>query len=121
MLKIARYVGAPLILATALLSGTPIFAADATASPRVDQSRPTPVIYPTDAQKSGEQGNVVVNVYVNSGGMPSNVKIAQSSGYADLDNAALETVLNWHYLPGVRGGDTVSNWTQVNVVYKLSN
>jgi len=121
MLKFARRVGAPSVLAIGLLGATSLLAAGTTSPARVDPSQPAPVIYPTDAQTIGEQGNVVINVHITSAGRPSDVKLARSSGYRDLDTAALQTVLNWHYLPAVRDGDTVSDWTQVNVVYKLSN
>jgi protein TonB len=121
MMNIPRRIPAILTLAIALLGATSILAADAATPAQVDQSKPTPVIYPMGAQTLGEQGSVIVNVLITQGGKPLKVALARSSGYDDLDNAALETVLNWHYLPAVRDGDTVSDWTQVNVVYKLPN
>ena len=109
------------LLGCALMAaaGTCAMAAGDT-SPRVDRSQPTDVVYPTTAQNAGEEGTVIVNVFVDSSGKPSRYGIAKSSGCADLDIAALETVLNWHYVPAQRGGDTVADWAQVNVVYKLA-
>jgi TonB family protein len=104
------------IVAAAFLSASAM-AAD--AGPKVDTSRPTPVIYPVSAQQAGEEGTVVVNVYVNGSGAAKKIAVAKSSGYTDLDTAAVETALNWHYVPAVRGGDTVSDWAAVQVVYKL--
>lgn len=93
------------------------FAAD--AGPKVDTSKPTPVVYPVRAQSAGEEGTVILNVYVLSSGKPNRVSVAKSSGYDDLDTAAMQTAYNWHYIPANRGGDTVSDWAAVQVVYKL--
>ena len=103
-------------ITTVLLSASAM-AAD--AGPKVDTSKPTPVIYPQAAQQAGEQGTVIVNVYVNDSGKAKKIAVAKSSGYTDLDTAAVETALNWHYVPAVRGGSIVSDWAAVQVVYKL--
>lgn len=76
-------------------------------------------IYPDAARAAGEQGTVLVDVLVRPSGHPSKFRVAQSSGYGDLDNAAVETVLNWHFIPATRDGDTVTDWTTVKVVYQL--
>jgi len=120
MSKIVRSVRAPLILAIVLLGATPVLAADATPA-RVDSSQPTAIVYPPTAQVAGEQGTVIVDVFVGTNGKVSRYAIAKSSGFDDLDNAALESVMNWHYVPASRDGDTVGDWAQVNVVYKLPN
>jgi protein TonB len=75
--------------------------------------------YPDTAQINGEQGNVVLDVQVNSNGRVRNVKIAQSSGFGDLDNAAIEGVLSWRYRPAVVDGDTVTSWTKVTIAFRL--
>jgi TonB family protein len=100
-----------------MLAGRSAFAAD--VPPRVDTSKPTNVVYPESAQRAGEEGAVIVRVYVSSSGRPMKADIAQSSGFDDLDDAALETALNWHYVPALRDGDTASDWATVQVVYKL--
>jgi len=91
----------------------------ADSTPKVDTSSPTPVVYPKGAQSSGEQGTVVLSVYVSSRGKPILANVARTSGFPDLDNAAIETVMNWHYVPAVHGGDTASDWATAQVVYKL--
>jgi len=94
--------------------------ANADSSAAVDPAFPHPQPpYPDGAQLSGEQGTVVINLFVRANGRPSKAKILQSSGFNDLDTAALEGVLNWRFLPAVRGGDTVSDWTSVKIVYQL--
>jgi len=87
---------------------------------RVDRSRPTPApVYPDSAQVTGEQGDVLLDVYVTAGGHPRKFRVNQSSGYSDLDNAAAEAVANWQFVPAVQGGDTVSAWTTVKIHFEL--
>ena len=88
--------------------------------PRVDVTLPHPQpAYPDTAQVNGEQGTVLVDVYVHPNGRAAKVKVSRSSGFADLDNAAVEGVLNWRYLPAMRDGDTVSDWTTVKIEFQL--
>jgi TonB family protein len=94
-------------------------AAAADAPPRVDTSQPTTVVYPKSAQVSGEEGTVMVRVFVNTSGRAARASVAQSSGFMDLDNAAVETAMNWRYVPAIHDGDTASDWATVQVVYKL--
>jgi protein TonB len=95
-------------------------ATTATATPpRVDMTQPRPQDYPDSAQSNGEEGTVVVDVYERQSGRPAKIRIKQSSGFSDLDNAAVESVLNWRFMPATRDGDTVSDWTKVKVVYQL--
>ena len=87
---------------------------------QVDRSRPTPAPdYPDAAQVAGEQGDVLLDVYVTSGGHARKFRVNQSSGYPDLDNAAAEAVANWQFVPAVKGGDTVSSWTTVKIHFEL--
>jgi len=83
-------------------------------APTVDRTQPTPVVYPKASQIQGEEGTVVLDVSVNDYGNPTRAQIVGSSGYADLDTAATETVLNWHYVPGDYGVPA-----RVRVSYKL--
>ena len=87
--------------------------------PHVDLTQPHAQLYPESAQASGEEGTVLVNVYVRPNGKVGKYNVAQSSGFNDLDNAALESVLNWRFVPAVRDGDLVSDWTVVKIVYQL--
>jgi protein TonB len=75
--------------------------------------------YPATAQSSGEQGDVVVNVKVNTNGRVRTAKVDTSSGFADLDTAALDGVMGWRFVPASRAGDTVTAWTKVKIVFQL--
>ena len=114
-----RQVALGAITALALVVGNaPTAAADTPA--KVDRSYPTQAPdYPAVAQTNGEQGDVLVDVYVGTNGKPRKFKIHQSSGFADLDNAAAEAVANWRFVPAVENGDTASSWTTVKIHFEL--
>ncbi|PJK08151.1 hypothetical protein CO614_10990 [Lysobacteraceae bacterium NML120232] len=48
--------------------------------------------YPKAARRAGEEGVVYISFEVNRKGHVSNIELAQSSGYARLDNAALNAI-----------------------------
>lgn len=102
----------------ALVSGS-AFAFPGDHAPKVDTSQPTPVVYPEAAQTAGEEGTVVLRVYVLESGHPNRIGIGQSSGYDDLDTAAMQTAANWHYVPAVVNGETADDWAQVRIDYRL--
>jgi protein TonB len=87
--------------------------------PKVDISQPTPVVYPKVSQARGEEGTVVLGVSISDAGQPRRIRLLKSSGYSDLDNAAMETAFNWHYLPAIRGGETTDDWATVQIKYTL--
>lgn len=88
--------------------------------PRVDTSLPHPQPpYPDSAQINGEEGTVQLDVLVRPNGHATRVRVSKSSGFEDLDTAAVQGVLNWHYIPAIKDGDTVSDWTSVRVEFAL--
>ena len=116
--RISRLTSAAFLGALMCVAGASALAQD--AAPRLDTTYPNrQPPYPDAAQVNGEQGNVVLSVNVNSSGRVRGVKLVQSSGFDDLDNAAIEGVLNWRYIPATVGGDTVSSWAQVTITFQL--
>jgi TonB family protein len=71
--------------------------------------------YPDTAQVNGEQGSVVLKLKVSEGGRVRGVQVMRSSGFPDLDNAAIEGVMGWHYLPA----DSTSELDNVTIAYRL--
>ncbi len=63
--------------------------------------------YPYMSKRLGEQGKTTINVLIGIDGLPKEAKIKQSSGFERLDQAALETVMRWRYVPGKRAGVAV--------------
>ncbi len=75
--------------------------------------------YPAFSRKLGEQGKVLLNVYVNKSGLVDQVNISKSSGFSRLDNAALNTVKNWRFVPAKKNGNIEGSWVQVPINFVL--
>ncbi len=75
--------------------------------------------YPIVARRNGEQGTVTIKVLVARDGTPANVSVDKTSGYARLDNAALETVRLWRFAPARQGAQPMEAWVLVPIVFRL--
>ncbi len=75
--------------------------------------------YPAISKRLGEQGKVVVRVLIGVDGTAQKAEIRQSSGFDRLDQAALNTVLRWRYVPGKRGGVAEAMWFNVPINFVL--
>lgn len=84
---------------------------------RVDLTKSHIVVYPNGFETSGEHGTVTLVVGVGTDGLVTHVKVAQTSGYGDLDVAASETAMNWKYVPATHEGDVRQDEIMLKVVY----
>lgn len=75
--------------------------------------------YPALARRFGEEGRVLLRVFVEPGGRPSQIEIKSSSGSPRLDQAAQEAVWRWKFVPARRGDEAVGAWVQVPIVFNL--
>lgn len=75
--------------------------------------------YPMVARRMGWQGRVVLNVEVLASGLPGQVKVQQSSGHEVLDNAALNTVGSWRFVPARHNGEPVTRRFLVPIPFIL--
>jgi protein TonB len=75
--------------------------------------------YPEDARERGEQGKVLVRALINADGTVAQLAMKKSSGFANLDQSALETVKKWRFVPARRGAATVSAWVVVPISFSL--
>ena len=75
--------------------------------------------YPPTSKRMGEQGKVIVRVLIGADGSAQDAQLKTSSGYERLDNAALETVRKWRYVPGKRGGVPETMWFDVPIHFVL--
>lgn len=74
------------------------------AEPSAQAIQNKPPSYPDESKRKGEQGRVVVNVMIDVHGRASNAAVHESSGYPLLDQAAIEAVQNWSFVPRRRNG-----------------
>lgn len=75
--------------------------------------------YPAMSRRLGEQGKVVVRVLIGVDGTAQKAEIRQSSGHDRLDQAGLNTVQRWRYVPGKRGGVAEAMWFNVPINFVL--
>lgn len=93
----------------------------ALSPPRLDADyleNPAPP-YPHLSRRLGEEGRVLVRVLVDQEGRPRTVALDVSSGYSRLDNAAVQTVRRWRFIPAKHGEQPVSEWVVVPVMFSL--
>lgn len=76
--------------------------------------------YPIEALRSGEEGEVELDVAVGVSGDVENVTVVKSSGYRPLDIAAVQSVRRWRFSPGRRNGQPVDSDVRVPVKFSLS-
>lgn len=75
--------------------------------------------YPASARSESREGTVVIGVTVGTNGSPSSVWIVSESGYSDLDQAALNAVRKWRFVPGKSNGVVVEKSVQVPIQFSL--
>ena len=76
-------------------------------------------LYPALSKRLQEQGKVVVRVLIGTDGQATQASVKTSSGFDRLDQAAINTVLKWRYVPGKRGGVPEAMWFDVPVNWVL--
>lgn len=111
---------------TATGPATPVAAPPAPAAPRIELpssnaaylQNPAPA-YPAISKRMGEQGKVVLRVFISTDGLPQKIEINQSSGFDRLDRQAHDTVLRWKFVPGKRNGVPEAMWYLVPIHFVL--
>ncbi|RKF21460.1 energy transducer TonB [Alginatibacterium sediminis] len=75
--------------------------------------------YPRKARKRGQEGVVTIEVSLSRAGHQQQIKIIASSGYKDLDAAALKAVRNWQFKPMQNQGKAVASRVRIPVRFDL--
>ena len=75
--------------------------------------------YPKGARQRGEQGDVVLEIRVNAEGTVDDVKVATSSGFAELDEAAIRAAKSAKFSPARSGHDPVASTARLKLQFKL--
>jgi TonB family protein len=71
------------------------------------------IVYPEEAIRRGEEGEVVLRIRVGEGGIPKEIRVARSSGARTLDEAARNGVVRAVPLPSLPG------WFEVPIRFSL--
>lgn len=75
--------------------------------------------YPSLSRRLGEEGKVVVRVWVSAEGRAEKVELARPSGFARLDRSALDAVSRWRFVPARQGAQAVAASVLVPVAFVL--
>jgi protein TonB len=78
--------------------------------------------YPVASRRRREQGVVMLKVRVSPAGEPEQVQVDQSSGFAELDQAAASVVKQrWRFAPARQGDRPVAAWVAVPMQFSLKD
>lgn len=74
--------------------------------------------YPATALADRESGAVVLAVAVDANGAVEKVSPVKTSGFDDLDEAAITGVLKWKFVPATRNGEPVDGTAIIQIVFQ---
>jgi protein TonB len=77
--------------------------------------------YPMMARRRGLEGIVRLDVRVSVDGIPTAVRVRESSGHESLDEAATTAVWHWKFVPAKRGGEPIEDTVVVPVRFRLGD
>jgi len=78
-----------------------------------------PPQYPATAERLQQEGQVVLGFQIDTQGRVIGQRVDKSSGYAQLDSAALRALSRCRFTPGTVDGVAQTAWTQVRFTWKL--
>jgi len=75
--------------------------------------------YPKGARQRGEQGEVTLEIDVDADGAVTRTKVVVSSGFAELDEAAVKAAQKAKFRPAKSGGRSVASTARLKLDFKL--
>lgn len=75
--------------------------------------------YPKASLMNEEQGTVTMSFLVNADGSVADSKVDKSSGFKNLDKAAVKAISACKFKPGTKDGAAAQTWTKVDYAWKL--
>ncbi len=80
-----------------------------------------PPVYPEIARARGYEGIVLVSAEILPDGRVGEIKIRKSSGYAILDQSAIQAVKPWKFEPAKKSGNPFTAWVELPIKFILHN
>ena len=74
--------------------------------------------YPESAREAKAEGDVVLKIVIDEQGRVRNPTVSKSSGNADLDKSALETIAQWTFQPATLEGKPVAVYFTITIRFK---
>ena len=81
-------------------------------------SSPSPA-YPESAKRAGISGTTMVGMTISTDGSVSSAWVESSSGNGELDNAAVNAVYSWRFVPAKQNGTAITANSRVPVTFNL--
>lgn len=75
--------------------------------------------YPERSRELGEEGRVEVKVAVGKNGQVQQIFLHRSSGFSRLDDAALNAVRYWRFVPAKRGMEPIDSWLIIPIPFRI--
>ncbi|MFC0169337.1 energy transducer TonB [Pseudoduganella danionis] len=105
------------VVAAVLVSSAPAaFAAEVPAS---FDAKTCKAEYPKASLMNEEQGTVSMSFLVKADGTVIDSKVDKSSGFKNLDKAAIKALSACKFKPGTKDGAPAETWTKVDYAWKL--
>lgn len=76
--------------------------------------------YPAEARAAHHEGTVVLSVEVRPGGDVGKVEVRTSSGYSELDQAAVSAARGWLFTSALQDGKPVAFWYSIPYRFMLT-
>ena len=87
--------------------------------PPVFDAEQCTVDYPERARLNKEEGDITLSVLVTAQGKVADAKVEKSTGFRELDKAAIVAVARCTFVPASKDGSAVESWTTVRYSWKL--
>jgi protein TonB len=75
--------------------------------------------YPKASLMNEEQGTVSMSFLINADGSVAESKLDKTSGFKNLDKAAIKSISACKFKPGTKDGAPAQTWTKVDYAWKL--
>jgi protein TonB len=75
--------------------------------------------YPSSAARNGETGTTLLALLVGADGRVSSARVQHTSGYRDLDRAAIQALSLCKFKPATSNGVPEAGWAQLAYVWTL--
>jgi len=88
---------------------------------QVQYLEPIEIVYSRLSIRQREKGIVFVRLLIDEAGLPRDVQVSRSSGFARLDEAAVAAVRKARFKPPIENGRPVTGITDIPVDFQLEN
>ncbi|KQQ47728.1 energy transducer TonB [Duganella sp. Leaf126] len=105
-----------LVAAVLVASAPNVFAAEVPAS---FDSKNCKAEYPKASLMNEEQGTTSMSFLVKPDGSVADSKVEKTSGFKNLDKAAIKALSACKFKPGTKDGAPAETWTKVDYAWKL--